>query len=80
MKKKILIWTVLACLFLSSDILAQGPPNPPGDPSAGGGPVGGTAPLGEGVLPLLALAGVYAVKKWKGKITFSGEEISSKTH
>jgi len=62
--KKIL--TLTAILMISGlSLLAQAPPPPPDDPSNGGtgGPVGGGAPIGSGVVLLIALAAGYGGKK-----------------
>jgi hypothetical protein len=64
--KKILIKFafVTAIIFASSTfLLAQGPPNPPGDPSLQGPPVGGSAPIGSGIGIMLMLAGGYGARK-----------------
>jgi hypothetical protein len=60
-----LIYSILLVLFLIcfQAGFAQGPPNPPGDPSLGGGPIGGSAPLGGGTEMLLLLAVGYGLKK-----------------
>jgi hypothetical protein len=71
--KKIIITSILfITLFIASDILlAQGPPQPPGNPDLGGGPVGGSAALTGGVGILLALGAAYGGRKlykaWKDK-------------
>ncbi len=54
---------IVALLLLGSHLLAQGPPNPPGDPSVGGGPIGGSAPLEGGLGILLTLGAAYGGKK-----------------
>ncbi len=60
-------------LIAGSQLLAQGPPNPPGDPSGGGnvGPVGGSAPITGGIEMLLLMGLAYGSKKtwayWKAK-------------
>ena len=62
--KKIL--TLTAILMISGlSLLAQAPPPPPDDPSNGGtgGPVGGGAPIGSGVVLLIAMAAGYGGKK-----------------
>jgi len=64
--KKILIRLtfIIAFTISSTALLAQGPPPPPGDPSAGGvGPVGGPAPIGGGLAILLSLGAVYGGRK-----------------
>jgi len=47
---------------------AQSPPAPPEDAGSGGGPVGGGAPIGCGLVVLMALSAAYA-----GKKVFSGK-------
>jgi len=62
--KKIL--AITAILMISGfSLLAQAPPPPPNDPSNGGtgGPVGGGAPIGSGVVLLIAMAAGYGGKK-----------------
>jgi hypothetical protein len=62
--KKIL--AITAVLMISGfSLLAQAPPPPPNDPSNGGtgGPVGGGAPIGSGVVLLIAMAAGYGGKK-----------------
>ena len=45
-------------------LLAQAPPNPPGDAGGSGGPVGGGgAPIGSGIVLLITLAAGYGGKK-----------------
>lgn len=55
-------------------IMAQGPPDPPGDPGSGGGPVGGGADLSDGVAVLLLAVFVWAFIRYatvaKGKPAF----------
>ncbi len=63
--KKILFVT-LVFLFGGFALLAQAPPPPPADAGAGnpGGPVGGGgAPIGSGIVILLALGAGYGTKK-----------------
>ncbi len=62
--KKIL--AITAVLMISGfSLLAQAPPPPPNDPSNGGtgGPVGGGAPIGSGLVLLIAMAAGYGGKK-----------------
>jgi hypothetical protein len=69
--KKILssILFIASISFSSNQLLAQGPPDPPGDPGTGGGPVGGGAPIGSGIAVLLTLGAAYGGHKvyhyWK---------------
>ena len=63
--KKILIKLsfIIAFTISSTVLLAQGPPEPPGDPGTGGGPVGGNAPIGGGIAILLSLGAAYGGRK-----------------
>ncbi len=63
--KKILIKLsfIAAFTIASTALLAQGPPEPPGDPGEGGGPVGGSAPIGSGIAILLTLGAAYGGRK-----------------
>jgi hypothetical protein len=65
MKKILIKFAFVAVLVLSSSVclLAQGPPNPPVDPSLQGPPVGGGAPIGSGIGIMLMLAAGYGSKK-----------------
>jgi hypothetical protein len=65
MKKILIKFAVVTAIFLVSTtcLLAQGPPNPPGDPSLQGPPVGGSAPIGSGIGIMLMLAGGYGARK-----------------
>ncbi len=66
---KLLIFSLL--LIVGQQLLAQGPPNPPTDPSSGNQVVGGTAPLGGGLEILLLMGLAYGSRKtykiWKKK-------------
>ena len=61
--KKILMISIV--LMLSGfSLLAQAPPSPPVNANEGGGPVGGGgAPIGSGIVLLIALAAGYGGKK-----------------
>lgn len=63
--KKILIKLsfIIAFTISSTALLAQGPPDPPGDPGTGDPIGGGGAPIGSGVGILLALGVAYGGKK-----------------
>ncbi len=71
MKKYILKIALFSFLFAASqNLLAQGPPNPPSDPSSDGNQVvGGGAPIGGGLEILLLMGLAYGSKKtyklWK---------------
>jgi len=60
--KKIL--AITAVLMISGfSLLAQAPPAPPPNAGGGGGPVGGGAPIGSGLVLLIAMAAGYGGKK-----------------
>lgn len=62
MKKR--LFTIAAALFVSSLLMAQAPPTPPGNPDGGNTPVGGgAAPLAGGVALLVGLAAGYGAKR-----------------
>lgn len=64
MKTRYIKTLLIAGMCLAgSQLLAQGPPNPPDNPNSGGGPVGGSAPVGTGIGILLALGAAYGGKK-----------------
>lgn len=59
-----LLILLIGLFFIHNSSIAQGPPNPPGDPSTGGvGPVGGTAPVGSGTLLLVSMGAIYGIRK-----------------
>jgi hypothetical protein len=61
--KKILLVTAVFLIY-GFTLLAQAPPPPPADAGAGNpGPVGGGAPIGSGIIILLALGAGYGTKK-----------------
>ena len=63
MKKK--LFTLVALLFVSTLLLAQAPPTPPGSPGGGNTPVGGgAAPLAGGIALLVGLAVGYGATKF----------------
>jgi hypothetical protein len=69
MKKIIALLSLITTLTIASTtLLAQGPPDPPDDPT-GEGPVGGGAPIGSGIAILLTLGAAYGGHKvyqyWK---------------
>ena len=61
--KKFITKSIL--VFTIGILSAQTPPPPPNDPSNGNtnGPVGGGAPIGSGVVLLIAMAAGYGGKK-----------------
>jgi len=60
--KKILAFT--AILMISGfSLLAQAPPPPPAEANGSGGPVGGGAPIGSGLILLIAMAAGYGGNK-----------------
>ncbi len=61
--KKTLQLTMFLVFFSGLTLLAQAPPNPPGNAGSGGGPVGGNAPIGSGMVIMLAMGAAYA--GWK---------------
>jgi hypothetical protein len=62
MKKK--LFTLVALLFVTTLMLAQAPPTPPGNPGSGNTPVGGgAAPLVGGIALLVGLAAGYGAMK-----------------
>ncbi|MDD2963992.1 MAG: hypothetical protein PHQ65_10530 [Bacteroidales bacterium] len=63
MKKK--LFALVALLFVSTLLLAQAPPTPPGSPGGGNTPVGGgAAPLAGGIAFLVGLAAGYGTSRW----------------
>ena len=61
--KKTIQLTMFLVFFSGLTLLAQAPPNPPGNAGSGGGPVGGNAPIGSGMVVMLAMGVAYA--GWK---------------
>ncbi len=60
--KKIL--AITAILMISGfSLLAQAPPSPPPNAGGNGGPVGGGAPIGSGLILLIAMAAGYGGNK-----------------
>lgn len=66
LKTFIASFLILFAVVLSNNAFADTPPPPPsgGHGAGGNAPPGGGAPIGEGILILVALGSVYAVKKW----------------
>ena len=61
MKRSHVLIVILSFFFVIDTIIAQNPPDPGG---GSGGSVGGGAPVGEGLLALLAMGWGYAGYKW----------------
>lgn len=61
---------IIAFIILSSALYAQTPPPPNNGSTSGGGttPVGGGAPIGSGLMVLMAAAGAYGYTKWRNNI------------
>jgi hypothetical protein len=75
--KAILVLVVLGIVF-SIGVMAQGPPNPPSDPTAGGnqpptGPL--AAPIEPGTGILLILAAAYGLKKVQSLRVKEGKRV-----
>ncbi len=65
MKTLMKIILIVLILILSNKLLAQGPPDPPGNPNFGGGPVGGSAPISDSGLTLIVFSLAYGGFKWR---------------
>ncbi len=69
MKKYITTSISLFLLFMllsfASPVLAQEPPPPPPGHGTNGNVPGGGAPIGEGLIILVAMGAAYGYKKWK---------------
>ena len=78
MKKILNLILVAAFLVLSIDAPAQAPPPPPSNPSTTGNnvPVGGNAPIGSGLLVLLALGAAYGARKFSNEPNKGEAEIN----
>jgi len=77
MKKILNLILVAAFLVLSIDAPAQAPPPPPSNPSAGSNlPVGGTAPIGSGLVIMLALGAAYGARKFASEHNTGEAEIN----
>ena len=61
MKKLITLTSIL--MISGFSLFAQAPPEPPENAGSQGGPVGGGAPIGSGVVLLIAMAAGYGGKK-----------------
>jgi hypothetical protein len=68
---QILLVVILLNVITASPLLAQEPPPPPPQHGEGGNVPGGGAPVGSGVVLLIALGAAYGVKK-----IFTGEKKS----
>jgi hypothetical protein len=62
---KVLTIALLAITFATGNLFAQDPPPPNGgnDPGSNNTPVGGGAPVGSGILILVAMGAAYGSKK-----------------
>jgi len=71
MKKYIVSSLSLVLLVLllnfATPATAQDPPPPPPNHGSGGNVPGGGAPIGEGLIILVALGAAYGYKKWTGR-------------
>lgn len=69
MKKKLQFSISLMMLFLvlnfATPVVAQDPPPPPQSHGSGGNVPGGGAPIGEGLVILVALGAAYGWKRFK---------------
>lgn len=69
MKKNITrsLFIVMLLMFLAINIPANAgsPPPPPAEHGSGTNAPGGSAPVGEGLVLLVALGAAYGYKKWK---------------
>lgn len=69
MKKKLQFSISLMMLFLvlnfATPVVAQDPPPPPPSHGSGGNVPGGGAPIGEGLVILVALGAAYGWKRFK---------------
>ncbi|KAF0200171.1 MAG: hypothetical protein FD170_3724 [Bacteroidetes bacterium] len=66
MKKRIITLSAVILLALAPAATIFAQPNPgqnSGNTPVGGGPIGGNAPIGSGMVVLLALGAAYAGKK-----------------
>ncbi|NPD47756.1 hypothetical protein [Lentimicrobium sp. S6] len=61
---------IIVLVFAMSTLFAQTPPPPNNGTTSSGGttPVGGGAPIGSGLLILLATAGAYGFTKWRNQV------------
>ncbi len=71
MKKHITVSISIFLLFLllafATPVLAGSPPPPPPGHGTNGNVPGGGAPIGEGLIILVAMGAAYGYKKWKAK-------------
>ena len=61
------LFLLLMLLTFVTPVSAQDPPPPPPAHGTGGNVEGGGAPIGEGLIILLALGAAYGYKKWTAK-------------
>ena len=75
-KKVLLMFAFLGVLMISS---AQSPPPPGGGTgSTGHDPIGGNAPVGEGLVILIASAMAYGVKTCRKQGSAEGDKFQQK--
>ena len=55
---------LLLMLNFATPLVAQEPPPPPPEHGQGGNVPGGGAPVGEGLILLVAMGAAYGYKKW----------------
>ena len=61
------LFLLLVLLNFATPVSAGAPPPPPPDHGSGGNVPGGGAPIGEGLIILVALGAAYGYKKWNDK-------------
>jgi hypothetical protein len=66
-KTSISLFLLLFILTFATPVMAGSPPPPPPAHGNGGNVPGGGAPIGEGLIILVALGAAYGYKKWNGK-------------
>jgi len=61
------VFLLLFILTFATPVMAGAPPPPPPAHGTGGNVEGGGAPIGEGLIILVALGAAYGYKKWNDK-------------
>lgn len=61
------LFLLLFMLNFTPPVMAVVPPPPPPNHGTGGNVPGGGAPIGEGLIILVALGAAYGYKKWNDK-------------